>query len=132
MADLYKFIYASRIAPGEPLTSVATIARVSRLNNQRQDITGLLVFDGERFIQYLEGAQANVGVLAITIAADKRHTDFTVLHEGNFAGQRSFPGWSLAYASAPDEQTLPLLAGTSGLQAEAQFNDLRLRVDMQP
>jgi hypothetical protein len=132
MPDLYKFIYASRIAPGEPLTSVATIARVSRLNNQQLDITGLLVFDGERFIQYLEGPQAGVGELANTTSVDKRHTDFMVLHEGNFAGERSFPGWSLAYASAPDEQALPQLASASGLQALAQFNTLRQGLDLQP
>jgi hypothetical protein len=132
MPDLYQFIYASLIAPGEPLSSVATIARVSRLNNERCDVTGLLVFDGERFVQYLEGPQGELGKLAKIISVDRRHTDFTVLHEGAFSGDRNFPSWSLAYASAPDEHTLPLLAGASGLQALAQFEDLRHRLHMQP
>lgn len=64
-------------------TVVSDIVRVYRANDPRMDITGLLVFDGGRFCQYLEGSESAVRELANKIADDEWHINFTVKHEGS-------------------------------------------------
>ena len=52
---LYEVLYVSTLAPDQPLQVVAEIAAHARPANASMDITGLLIFDGQRFCQQLEG-----------------------------------------------------------------------------
>lgn len=52
---LYEVLYVSTIAPDQPLSVVAEIAGRARVVNAELGITGLLIFDGQRFCQQLEG-----------------------------------------------------------------------------
>ena len=58
--ELYELLYVSSIAPESEVNIVGQIAREARAKNARQGITGLLVFDGERFCQHLEGSSAPI------------------------------------------------------------------------
>ncbi|MEE2915447.1 MAG: BLUF domain-containing protein, partial [Pseudomonadota bacterium] len=49
------------------------VLAVSRRNNARDGITGLLYADGRRFLQVLEGERAAVERAYQRIAADPRH-----------------------------------------------------------
>ena len=51
---LYEVLYVSVLAPDQPLSVVAEIAGRARAANAQGDITGLLIFDGQRFCQQLE------------------------------------------------------------------------------
>jgi hypothetical protein len=66
--QLYELLYTSEMALEESPTCVASIIRVSRANNELVSITGLLVFDGLHFCQYLEGPRDAVLRLADKIA----------------------------------------------------------------
>jgi len=129
---LYQLIYVSVIAPDAHPTCVADIIRTSRANNSLHGITGLLVFDGGRFCQYIEGAEDVVRRLSDAICEDPRHEQFIVLHEGPFDGPRLFSDWSMGYALSHEEGSLPGLALLRGLPAIAGLQGLIPVLDLEP
>jgi Sensors of blue-light using FAD len=61
--------------PGAELPRI--IAR-SRINNARDEISGVLVYSGTDFVQLIEGPPTAVGALWARIRADPRHHDILV------------------------------------------------------
>lgn len=127
---LYEILYVSTLAPEAPLKVVADIAGAARSRNAAQDITGLLVFDGQRFCQQLEGRQKEVLALLESIRKDARHTDLQVLHHGPLASRR-FRSFSLAYAPVEDIELLEQLESLDGEAALEKFVGLIQNLDMQ-
>ncbi|MCP3734534.1 BLUF domain-containing protein [Sphingomonas sp. RP10(2022)] len=76
----------------------AAILGQSRRNNARARITGLLFFDGKRFLQALEGEEAAVDAAFARIQADDRHHALVVLSDRTIA-VREFGEWAMAYAT---------------------------------
>jgi hypothetical protein len=70
------------------------ILAVSRRNNQRDGLTGYLVFDGTWFMQILEGDHEKVMAALVRIRFDSRHSDVTVINTREIR-VRSFPQWSM-------------------------------------
>ena len=97
-SSLYEVLYVSTIAPDAPVSVVAGIAAKARISNQQRGITGLLIFDGQRFCQQLEGTQKQVLSLVERIRLDPRHIDVNVVHHGPLAVRR-FKQFDLGYAS---------------------------------
>jgi len=79
---------------------VNTILETARYRNLKEHITGILMFDGERFLQVLEGSRTNVQQLMNVIREDTRHRDINVFYEG-FEEQRYFPKWSMEFSALP-------------------------------
>lgn len=102
MTLLYELIYTSKLADDAHPGCVADIVRAARSFNDHHDITGILMFDGAHFCQYLEGAAATIRALGERIRHDVRHTHFVVKHEGEFDETRRFSGRPLAFGL--DEQ----------------------------
>ncbi len=98
MSKRYQLVYLSRLAPTELPTCVAGIVHVARLLNEIHKVSSLLIFDGGRFCQYLEGRHAEVISLAERIRADVRHIDFKLLYQAEFDGLPLLPGCGLEYA----------------------------------
>lgn len=106
MTQQYQLLYASELAPAQSPTSVSGILRVARVNNARDSISGLLIFDGLRFCQYLEGPRENVLRLVAKIAADERHVLFQILEEG-LGDTPRFTQSPMAYALSQSEDAIP-------------------------
>lgn len=86
-------IYCSHATvPVENSLNLAELLGVSARNNQRDDITGALVFVDGMFMQALEGREHMVDGLMSRLHADTRHRDMKVLGE-DFAFERAFPVW---------------------------------------
>jgi hypothetical protein len=96
MDQLHVLLYVSRLATDAAGDAVQRIAQESRNNNARDDITGLLAFDGVTFTQYVEGPLEAVDRLLSRLKEDWRHEDMEVLHRGESTSRR-FPGWRLGY-----------------------------------
>ena len=97
--ELWNWIYVSMscISSADPDSEITSIVEQSRANNDRLNVTGVLVFDGAYFAQFIEGPKANVQALRSAIESDNRHQDVTtILFE--LADTRDLPNWSLAYA----------------------------------
>lgn len=102
---LYEILYVSTLAPEAPISVVADIAGKARQVNAELGVTGLLIFDGMRFCQQLEGNQKEVLKLLERIRQDTRHVQMEVLHHGELA-ERRFRRFSLGYASVGDGDAL--------------------------
>ena len=121
---LYEVLYVSTIAPDQPLSVVAEIAGRARVVNAELDITGLLIFDGQRFCQQLEGPQKAVLKLIERIRNDPRHINVEVLHHGPLAGRR-FQQFTLAFSTVEDVDALARMEQLDGEAALAAFEAVR-------
>ena len=68
----------------------------SQRNNERNGLTGLLLYRQGRFIQALEGAEQPLRERMSIIADDARHTDVRTLIEQRVE-RRRFPHWAMEY-----------------------------------
>jgi len=80
--DHLHVIYISRLAPDEDYRAFTAVCRTARARNSALGIGGVLLFDGERFCQWLHGSAEAVSSLLTTIGLDRRHVDFKLLHLG--------------------------------------------------
>jgi hypothetical protein len=89
-------LYVSRLAPGTPPGVATDISRESKLNNGRDQITGVLTFDGLNFAQWVEGPPDALANLFTRLQADARHTDLDVIHWDGIDARR-YPTWKLGF-----------------------------------
>ena len=97
-SSLRSLLYTSRLAAGYGPTEVGRIVKQAREMNAIHGITGVLVFDGDWFAQYVEGMPDTIAVLEAHLRADPRHSDFTVIDSGLTGSERRFPNWVMGYA----------------------------------
>jgi hypothetical protein len=93
------------------------ILRISRRNNRRDDVTGLLFFDGHRFLQALEGPEDRVTAAFARIKADPRHFAVVTLSKRE-VDTREFGEWEMA-SRGPGETADALVGRLSALAANA-------------
>ncbi len=88
---------------------VVNILRVSRENNQRAGLTGLLAYKDGNFLQILEGPQSELMRTVDVIGRDRRHAGMIVLAKRRIE-ERLFPDWSMAFREieqfSPEESDL--------------------------
>ena len=129
--SLHEIIYVSRLAPETPINTVVQIAKRSRVSNKPMQITGVLVFDGERFCQYIEGDVKDITQLFERISADTRHTDIQMLHQGAIP-ERYFSQFSMGYATVPEHDMIGKVADEHGIAARTVFMGMSALVDFGP
>lgn len=98
-APCANLLYTSELAPHSSAKDVAAITQVSRINNRRDRITGLLVFDGECFAQLVQGPPAMIDRLMGRLLVDPRHHQIDVLLHDGTASAPHFPDWQLGFFS---------------------------------
>ena len=108
----------------DTLDTLAEIAAKARQVNAELDVTGLLIFDGQRFCQQLEGPQKAVLKLIERIRNDPRHVNVEVVHNGPLAGRR-FQQFSLAFSTVEDADALARMERLDGEAALAAFEAVR-------
>ncbi|MFM9923194.1 BLUF domain-containing protein [Variovorax sp. H27-G14] len=129
--DLFELLYVSCIAPSTDVRAVGQIARDARASNAMNGITGLLVFDGQRFAQHLEGYAHVVRQLFERIEADSRHMQVQLLQQCA-STQRKFQRFSMGYASLGDVEPLQSLELQEGEGARRAFAEMLPLIDMEP
>ena len=128
--SLARLLYVSDLSPGTRATEVSRIVGASRRRNAGDGITGLLVFDGDCFCQYVEGPPAAVTALNDRLDRDVRHTRMEVLLEGPFAGPRRFSDWRLGYVDTVDADEIGAMRVLSGDEAMMAFERLLPLLDV--
>lgn len=97
-AMLMCLVYVSAASKPMDEGDLLELLRQSRRNNERDGVSGLLLYAGGRFMQALEGEQETVLALYRRIAMDARHARVTTLIK--FAiPERSFAEWSMGFAN---------------------------------
>ncbi|HET9641032.1 MAG TPA: BLUF domain-containing protein [Allosphingosinicella sp.] len=101
--------YTSRARLDLTDQDLAAIHQTARHLNALDGISGLLLFDGSRFLQIVEGAEDAVDNLVERLRMDPRHSAFE-LRDERHVERRSFPDWSMemlrvcaGYGNAKDE-----------------------------
>lgn len=127
--QLSNFLYTSRLAPHFPLTGVAQIVKQARELNAIRGITGILMFDGENFSQYIEGPKDAIRALEKSLIADERHTHFDVRAKSDDVALRRFENWSMGFVDA-GESILEQLNGKQDKLAIEYFSQAALAADV--
>ena len=92
---MLQLIYISTARQSVDQDEVDRILAKSRTNNAGDRITGLLVFDGKRFLQALEGERSLVEKTYARIRLDPRHRASVTLSEREIEA-REFGNWTMA------------------------------------
>lgn len=120
-SQLFEILYVSTFSLALPTESVRQIAINSRVSNIERGVTGILIFDGLQFCQFLEGPKDVVCSLLAWIARDKRHNKLKVLCQGTVS-KRKFGDFSMGLATlGDDEEFLQELTQMKGRSAMKKF-----------
>lgn len=94
-----QIVYESLASDSLGEEEVLDILRKSQVRNNQAHVSGILVFCGGRFLQFLEGPPDQVEALYERIERDPRHHELRVLSRTD--GEKLLmPTWAMAYASA--------------------------------
>lgn len=104
---LVRLIYASAATSSVDAVLLDDIKQVAQLNNDRRDLTGMLVFDARHFLQVLEGERWVVNTLLASLQRDPRHRNLTALDLREIP-EREFAQWDMAFVPA-SQASRPLL-----------------------
>lgn len=93
--NLIRLVYASRFCESKfDAKELSSINQVSQKNNQSSEITGMLIFGDDYFLQCLEGDRQAVSKLFSKISLDPRH-DSVVLLSVEEIVKRDFGEWKM-------------------------------------
>lgn len=124
-------LYSSVLAADQTPVAVTRIVNAARHKNRHQGITGVLVFDGQAFAQYLEGPPAALVQLKGALLRDDRHVALQVLHEATVDAPRAFPHWALGFGICTDTEAFLRLEGHHGLAALDLFRAMLPECDVE-
>jgi hypothetical protein len=102
-----------------PAAELEAILAAAQRNNDRDGLTGFLLYNGRNFLQYLEGEEPVLRARIERIKADPRHDGLVILHDVA-AKDRHFPDWGMQHVAL-----LPDYAERRD-QVRAQLGDDRL------
>jgi hypothetical protein len=96
------FVYCSLAAEGIDDAEVDRIIELSQRRNVARDITGVLVFGGGVFFQWIEGPPAQVESLVASLHGDPRHHDIVTLDRSVEKRSRLYPNWEMERVGVED------------------------------
>lgn len=118
-------VYTSVATDAMDQADVFTIVQKSAHNNMSRDITGFLIYGEGRFLQLIEGEEANLRHLLAILKTDPRHKGINVVVDEPIA-QRRFGRWRMQRVTrdetAMGEIRQTLADGPSGRAALQQVN----------
>jgi FAD-dependent sensor of blue light len=76
---------------------IASIRSNAQSRNPELGLTGVLIFSGRHFPQFLEGPDAGLETMKAAICRDRRHTGVLTL-QSQLAERRRYGRWALAYS----------------------------------
>jgi Sensors of blue-light using FAD len=98
---LHRVLYVATARKPLSREELAALLEKSRLNNERDGVTGMMLYRDGLFIQALEGPAAAVSNLMGRIRKDPRISSCDVIDEGD-AEERIFAEWRMAFRNLDD------------------------------
>jgi hypothetical protein len=137
VAIMYQLTYISTARPGAD-DQLKDILAIARRRNRQNGITGLLIADGKRFLQALEGEGPIIEATFARIKNDPRHFAVVMLSMKEIV-RREFGDWEMAckqvelvrngmslidtvdalVAQVPDKNTQALFSGFARIDRDA-------------
>ena len=128
--SLQCILYVSDLAGEVNVHGITQVFQSARQFATNNGISGVLIFDGIRFCEYLEGSADRLGVIWTHIQRDARHTNLQVLHEEPVLAQRRMAHWSVAYAMRSEPSVVQRMAQLRGLPAVEHLQASLPELDM--
>jgi methylmalonyl-CoA mutase cobalamin-binding subunit len=94
---LRRLVYRSRATERFDPSEIGGLVAAAQARNRAEGVTGLIVYDAGRFLQWLEGPEESVRRLSRSIRGDPRHAGIEILSDGP-AGSRVFRGRDMQLA----------------------------------
>lgn len=101
--SLIHIIYVSTSTKDMTEDDILSILDVSRMRNQEDGITGMLIYRQGAFIQVIEGQAESVDSLMDRVMRDTRHTSISII-ERCVIPVREFAEWSMGYHILTDDE----------------------------
>jgi hypothetical protein len=111
---MIQLVYTSRADPPFTESRIEDILFVSRRNNARDQITGVLFYHAGKVMQLLEGEPEKVLPLFEAICRDERHCEVTLVYTCPLPA-RQFGDWAMGFRPA-DTAFWDLPKGASDLR----------------
>lgn len=92
-------LYCSEATPAMSDAEIPRIIGSAWRHNPKAHITGLLMYGGGMFAQWLEGPRPQVRALMQRLAQDPRHHNIVELHACTGVPTRLYPGWTMQLVS---------------------------------
>jgi len=99
--QLYRIVYLSRAVRAFDSTELRLIAASASAMNDMVGLTGLLLYDGSRFLQALEGPKTAAAATMDGIERDGRHDSIAYIQD-TLATERQFSNWGMQFKLAPN------------------------------
>lgn len=94
--SLHSLIYMSSAVHLPTQAEIEHLLTRARIRNQREQVTGVLLYDEGSFMQVIEGPQEGIERVFSAVLADPlHHSVLELLREP--IEERDFDGWSMAY-----------------------------------
>ncbi|MDH3378223.1 MAG: BLUF domain-containing protein [Gammaproteobacteria bacterium] len=119
-SDLDSLVYVSSATRILNLEEIGYLLKRARERNKEYGLTGVLLYDGGNFMQYLEGPKDNLDVIYKIIQEDKQHTGIILVYREAIE-DRQFGDWSMAYQTKDVE-------GYVGSPSERQLIEMILEL----
>lgn len=129
---MYQLVYISTRKGDFSVADREQVLSVSRRNNVRDGITGMLLYKGRRFLQALEGEESVVRRAFERIRQDPRHIAVVELSAAEVPA-REFGMWSMAFeepgsvGEARMLEQVDRLTERAGADTRAQFRNYAAR-----
>ena len=105
-----RIIYCSQASSDVAPDELIALLELSRRNNERDGLTGMLLYCSQSFLQVLEGDATAIDVTYGRILADDRHINLRLLLDVDVA-QPLFPDWTMGFDHVDDDQLSEQLDG---------------------
>lgn len=128
---ILRLTYISRYNNDNPNGEVTRILAQAQQNNERNGITGALVFNHNYFLQSIEGARPVINELLRKLVKDERHNSLQVI-ECCEVEQRRWSKWSMKYLIPSEENKGLALKFSTGTQFNPYLmstNQIMLLID---
>ena len=96
-------VYASVATQGFTSAQLTELLQKARVENERLQLTGMLLYSDGNFFQVLEGEPDSVDGMYKKLHLDKRHHQLTMVVREPIA-KRYFADWSMGFSSVTPEE----------------------------
>lgn len=97
---MYHLIYFSTGTKHFSEMELSELLKQSRKNNQKNNVTGILLLVEGCFLQILEGEKSTIKTLYNKVKKDTRHNNILKISEGT-TQERVFKAWSMGFKNIP-------------------------------
>ncbi|RZK30342.1 MAG: BLUF domain-containing protein [Hymenobacter sp.] len=102
---MHHIIYLSRATTPFTNEQLQDLLEEARLHNAANELTGILLYGNDQFLQVLEGERGRVQTIYEHIVQDPRHHNVTLFADKQI-NARAFADWSMAYHPVDPAQFL--------------------------